>query len=231
MERVSVRNGDLPIILVAPHGSDDKNTDYLVDKIAYEMDTFAVINRGWKRSENFDYYADRADCNNVHHVHEDVVREEFLDPIFRMTSRILKNIDNRVYIFYIHGCSNDVRIKANDQNLDLILGYGEGTPASYTCDLRIKDAFAYFLESESFGVYEGKKKSKYAGRSRNNMNQLYKMWYPNNKVHSIQIEIVKELREGEEMIQITSDGLIGAMDSLLMFDDTLSTIKRTARFI
>jgi hypothetical protein len=231
MERVSIINGDMPIILVAPHGVDDINTGLIADKIASEMNAFAVINQGWKRNKDYDYFADKADCNNISHVHEDVIKEEFLDQILRMTAKILKKIDNRVYIFHIHGCGNEARIKANDQNLDLIVGYGEGSPASYTCDLRIKDAFCYFLENESFGVYEGKKRGKYSGRSKNNMNQLYRLWYPNKHVHSMQIEIIKDLRDSDEMIQIVSDGLIGAIDDLLLFDDTTSVIKRSHKFI
>lgn len=231
MERVSICNGEIPVILIAPHGLDDTNTGYLAEKIASEMDAFAVINRGWKRDKNVDYLNDRADCNNVKHVHEDVVREEFLDQIIRMVAKIQKNIDQRVYVFYLHGCGNDVRIDAKDQNLDIILGYGEGSPSSYSCDLRIKDAFSYFLENESFGVYEGKKKGRYSGRSKNNMNQLFRVWYPNRDVQSMQIEIVKELREDEEMLQITSDGLIAAIDDILLFDDTTSVIRRTPKFI
>jgi hypothetical protein len=231
MERVAVCHGEIPVILVAPHGNDDKNTDYLVEKIAQEMETFAVINKGWKRDKNFNYDDDRADCNNLMHLHEDVIKDEFLMPIMRMVSKIQKNIDEKVFILNIHGCSNNVKIEADDDNLDLILGYGEGNPSSYTCDLRIKDAFASFLESESFGVYEGKNKGRYSGRSRNNLNQLFRIWYPNRKVHSVQIEIVKELRDNEEMLQIVSDGLIGAIDDLLIFDDATSVIKRKPKYI
>lgn len=231
MERVSISKGEIPVILVAPHGNNDTNTDQIVETIAGEMDAFFVINRGWKRSKSFDYDKDLANCNDVRHVHEDVLKDEFLDPILRMVAKIQKSIDERVYILNIHGCGDDARLLANDQNLDLILGYGEGSPSSYSCDLRIKDAFASFLENESFGVYEGKKKGKYSGRSKNNINQLFRIWYPNTKVHSIQIEIVKELRDSEEMIQITTDGLIAAIDDLLLFDDATSVIKRTAKFV
>lgn len=231
MERVSVIKGEIPILLVAPHGNDDKNTDYLAEKIALEMDAFAVINRGWRRSKKVDYLADQANCNDVRHVHEDVVREEFLEKILGMVAKIQKNIDNRVFIFYLHGCGDEVRELTEDHNLDLILGYGEGSPSSYTCDLRIKDAFAHFLENESFGVYEGKKRGKYSGRSKNNMNQLFRVWYPNRNVHSLQIEIVKELRDDEEMLQIASDGLIASFDDLLLFDDTTSVIKRKSKFV
>lgn len=229
MERVSVYQGEIPVLLVAPHGNNDKKTDELVEKICSEMDTFAVINRGWKRGENFNYSFEIANCNNVSHVHKDVVKEEFLDPILKIVAKIQKKIDKRVFIFHIHGCGNDVRIQANDANLDLILGYGEGSPSSYSCDLRIKDAFAYFLERENFGVYEGKKNGKFSGRSKNNMNQLFRIWYPNKDVNSIQIEIVKELRESEEMIQIVSDGIIAGIDDLLVFDDSTSVIKRTPK--
>lgn len=231
MERVSIINGEIPVILVAPHGPDDINTDLIVEEVAYEIGSFAVINRGWKRSKVFDYYSDRANCNNVSHVHEDVIKEEFLDQILRMSAKIVNKIDRRAYVFYLHGCGNEVKKEANDQNLDIILGYGEGSPSSYSCDLRIKDAFSYFLENESFGVYEGKKRGKYSGRSKNNMNQLFRLWYPNKDVHSMQIEIVKELRDSEEMIQIVSDGLVAAIDDLLLFDDTTSIIKRTPKFV
>lgn len=231
MERVSIINGEIPVILVAPHGVDDINTDIIAEEVAHEIGAFAVINRGWRRSKTFDYFSDRADCNNISHVHEDVVKEEFLDQILRMTAKIINKIDNKAYIFYLHGCGNEVKKEANDQNLDIILGYGEGSPSSYSCDLRIKDAFCYFLENESFGVYEGKKRGRYSGRSKNNMNQLFKLWYPNKNVHSMQIEIVKELRDSEEMIQIVSDGFVGAIDDLLVFDDTTSIIKRTPRFV
>lgn len=231
MERVSIINGEIPIILVAPHGPDDKNTDQIAEIVAGEMGAFAVINRGWRRSKVFDYFSDRADCNNISHVHEEVIKEEFLDQILRMVAKITKNIDRRVFVFYIHGCENKIKIKANDQNLDLIIGYGEGTPSSYTCDLIIKDAFCHFLENESFGVYEGKKRGKYSGRSKNNLNQLFKLWYPQWSVNSMQIEIVRELRDSEEMIQIVSDGLIGAIDDLLLFDDTMSKITRTSKFV
>jgi hypothetical protein len=171
MERVSVYQGEIPILLVAPHGNSDKNTDLLVEQISSEMGAFAVINRGWRRSKKYNYSYEFADCNNIEHVHQDVVKEEFLDQILRISAKIQKKIDKRVFVLNIHGCKNENREKINDQNLDIVLGYGEGYPSSYTCDLRIKNAFAYFLEKERFGIYEGKKRL--AGRSKNNLNQLF----------------------------------------------------------
>lgn len=216
MERVSISYGDLPVLLIAPHGADDYNTDYIVDKIAHDMGVFSVINRGWKRSKDVDYLRDKANCNNISHIYEDVVKEEFLDPILRMIAKIQKNLDDRVFIFNIHGCSNEVREKAKDKNLDIILGYGCDQK---TCDTKIKDSFAFLLEKESFGVYEGKKGGKYSGSSKNNLNQLFNRLYPDNEnINSLQIEIVRELREFD-LVDITCDSIINALDELIMIDD------------
>jgi|LakMenEpi03Aug12_release.lakeMendotaPanAssembly.Ray.scaffolds.fasta_scaffold129119_3 hypothetical protein len=220
MERVSISNGELPVLLVAPHGVDDINTDYIVDKIAHEMGLFSVINRGWKRAKNFDYAKDRANCNDIRHIHQDVIKEEFLDPIIRMVARIQKTLDERVFIFYIHGCSDEVREKAEDKNLDIILGYGEGSPPSHTFNLEMKNAFAYFLEKESFGVYQGKKGGLFSGYSKNNLNQLFRSSaYLNKNVNAMQLEIVNQLRTENELLDITCDGLINAIDELIMYDD------------
>ena len=217
MERVSVSYGDLPILLIAPHGVDDYNTDYIVDKIAHDMSVFSVINRGWKRSKSVDYLNDKANCNNISHIYEDVVKEEFLDPIIRIIAKIQKTLDEKIFIFNIHGCSNEVRENANDKNLDIILGCGD--IESKTCENKIKNAFAYFLEKESFGVYEGKKSGKYSGSSKKNLNKLFNKLYPKENINCIQIEIVKELRE-TDLIDITSESLINALDEIIMFDDT-----------
>lgn len=229
MERVSISKGDLPVLLVAPHGPDDLNTDELVDLIASEMNLFSVINRGWKKGYSVDHLEDRADCNNISHLHEDVVREEFLEPILRSVSKIQKSLDERVFVINIHGCGDSVRKYVDDQDLDIIVGYGEGPKNnSHTCNIKLKDAFVSFLEEESFGVYEGKKR--YSGRARNNLNQLFKKWYPNKYVNSFQLEIVHELRSEKSMLNLTSDAIISAIDNLIMFDDTCR-IKRSQKFI
>ena len=77
MERVSVIEGKSPIIIVAPHGykGDDENTDLIAEEIANALHCYAVINRGWERSDSVDFMKDKADCNNVYHCKEDVVRE------------------------------------------------------------------------------------------------------------------------------------------------------------
>lgn len=220
MERVELIEGSTPVVIVAPHGPDDKNTDLLAEKLASEFGAFAVINRGWVKSSLVDPFRDMANCNNVRHLHADVVREEFLEPVMRFKNRIRRKYDEDAFILILHGCSDRVRIEAKDSDLEIILGFGDGFNPSYSCDIRFKDAFLYNLTNEGFGVYEGAKGGKYSGHGRNNLNQLFARWYPDPYVNSIQLEIVHELRTDEELFQLTLEGLLSAVDSMMVFDDT-----------
>lgn len=219
-ERTSVIEGETPVLLVAPHGYDDLNTDYIAEKVAKEFGAYAVINRGWKRNLDVDHWRDFANCNDVRHLHEEVVREEFLNPILRCAAKIKKKYDEKVFMLIIHGCGDEVREVAGDPDLDLIIGSGDGYPPSHSCRSKIKNAFIHHLQNESFGVYEGKPKGKYSGRSRNNLNQLFVRWYPDERVNSLQMEIVQELRCDSELLDLTIGGLISAIDGLMLFDDT-----------
>lgn len=220
MERTSVIEGETPILLVAPHGYDDVNTDYIVEKMAKELGAYAVINRGWKRSLEVDYWNDLANCNDIKHLHSEVVKEEFLYPILRCATRIKNRYKDKVFMLIMHGCGDEVREQARDPDLDLIIGSGDGYPPSHSCKSRFKNAFLHHLQNESFGVYEGKPKGKYSGRSKNNLNQLFVKWYPDNQVNSLQMEIVQELRCDSELLDLTIEGLISAVDAQMLFDDT-----------
>ncbi len=224
MERVTLVQGDSPVLIVAPHGVDDKNTDLIAEKVAVEIGAYAVINKGWKRSQQVDYFKDFANCNNLQHLHSDVVREEFLEPIIVFKNRIKKLYDDNVSIIILHGCSNEVRNKAQDQSLDLILGWGLGSPFR-SCSTRFKNSLCYHLMNEGFGVYEGSHKSKYSGSSKNNLNQLFKRWYPDDMVNSIQIEIVKELRCDPDFIDLTINSLANALSYVEVFDDTFPKMQ------
>jgi hypothetical protein len=90
MERVALVEGDSPVLILAPHGPDDKNTDLIAERVAVESGSFAVINRGWNRFSSVDFMKDLANCNDVRHLHSDVVKEEFLEPILRFKNRIRK---------------------------------------------------------------------------------------------------------------------------------------------
>jgi hypothetical protein len=227
MERVSIIEGKMPIIVVAPHGydGDDENTGYIAEYTATMINAYAVINRGWERSDSIDYENDKADCNNVIHCNADVVREEFLDPILRFKNRILKNHRFEfVYIFYIHGMSNKHRKIAGDDKLDMVIGYGAGSPDSLSCETWEKNAFAYYLQEFGINVYEGKKGGPMSGWSRNNMNQYFRKWQPSKYVKSMQIEIVHELRNNKEKCNIICNYLATSMKELICIEGFSSSI-------
>lgn len=215
MERVSVISGKTPVILVAPHGydPDDQNTGIIAERIAQEINGYAVINRGWERSETVDFIKDKADCNNVYHCQEDVVREEFLEPIIRFKNRILQ-YKQSVYIFYIHGMSNRHRQISKDPDLDLVLGYGSGSPNSYTCEGWQKNFLLNSLNKAGIISYEGKKGGPMSGWSRNNMNQYFRKWELDSDVYSMQLEIIYDLRNEKDLALLTADYMAASIKDL-----------------
>ncbi len=218
-ERVSIVEGDnkTPVLIVATHGApcDDLNTDRLAEHIAEVMKCYAVINRGWRRSEIVDYFNDKADCNNFTHM-QDVVKDEFLEPILRYKNRLIKK-HGHLFIFFIHGMSNDIRQRTNSQ-LDMIIGYGAGTPPSYSCEVWRKDLFIHLLSQAGITVWEGKPGGIMSGWSKNNMNQLFRKHYKDPSVQSIQVEIIRELRNDESMAELTAEYLATAMQDLLRYN-------------
>lgn len=194
MERVSIIPGKLPIIIVAPHGfnDDDQHTALLAGAIANEIDAYAVINNGWQRSDTVNFMLDMADCNNIDQCHEDVVREEFLDPIIRYKNRILQKHEE-AFIYYIHGMSNKHRQIAGD-DLDIVIGYGAGKPDSHSCEIWQKDLLCDLLNKKGYNAFQGSRGGPMSGWARSNMNQLFRKKYPEPQVKSMQIEIIHDLR-------------------------------------
>ena len=227
MERIVAVEGTEPILLIAPHGPDDINTGFLVEKIAEELGAYYIINNGWLKSKTVNYWKEMANCNNISHLHEDVIKEEFLDPIIKFKDKIKKKFDGEnVILLIIHGCGNHVREIAND-NIDMIVGCGKGGINS--CKRKIKNAFIWYLKKEGFCVYEGEKK--YAAKSRNNLTQLFNYWYPESDINVIQLEIVKELRTDKNLIKKTISGIVNVLDLMTMFDDSVIVSSKEIKTI
>lgn len=229
MERVSISRGDSPILIVAPHGANDINTALLAERIARFTNGYYVINRGWRRGSKYDYWREIANCNDIRHCHEDVVREEFLDPILNFASEIKADY-GICQMFVIHGVSNAVRKEADDRTLDMIIGFGDGQPPSFSCDPELKNYFLAMLEKVGITAFQGAKGGRYAGRGKNNLNQLFRRWYKDEDVDSMQIEVVHELRADLDVATFTADAIGSAIENLLDFDDathyTLSSPKQ-----
>lgn len=241
-ERVSVIVGKNPLILVAPHGSDDTNTDILVERVAEKTDCCAVINRGFERSDFVDVNKDKADCNRIDHCKEEVVFEEFLKPIIKSKERLLYSKIkfhnhkasafkypqiNHVTILYIHGCGNIVHSEAKDK-VALIVGYGLGTKKdSISCELWRKTLFVDLYNKSilnkklisTYGrVFEGRGGSRYAGRDSNNMNQYFRKHDIDWATHSLQLEFPYSTRSSQEEIDHTVGFLTHTIKEYLHFN-------------
>lgn len=233
-ERVSVREGKIPIIIIAPHGYDDPHTDIIAEQIAETLDCYAVINRGWERSSTVDVFEDKANCNNISHIHKDVVKDEFLDPIRRYTTRLTKQIVKnssiflqKVFILSIHGVSNTIR-SVESQKIDIVLGYGAGKPNSYTCELWKKNNLAFLLRKKGrrMCVWEGRPGGAFAAWGKNNITQLYRKKYPENWIDSLQIEIVRSpWRDTPNKARITGCIIANALLELLLVCNTHQKFK------
>lgn len=217
-ERVSITCGKNPVIFIAPHGADDINTDIITETLAEDCNGYAIINRGFKRTDKVNVSKDEANCNNVEHCHEDVVKEEFFDPLIRFKNKILKKW-SRVLIVYIHGVGSNVRKTSKIDNLNYILGCGNGIPPSPTCQKWVKNFIIRELAHlDNCVVAEGKAGGNYSGWARNNMNQLFRKHHKDNEVDSLQIEIIYDVRDTKAKATVTGQVMAFCFEKLLKSD-------------
>jgi hypothetical protein len=210
-ERVSIRRGPSPILLVAPHAApgDDVNTDIIIDQLADLLDCNAVVNRGWRRGDTYDYYAEIADCNKVDHM-VDVVKDEFLSPLLNLKTQILRR-SPLCHLFFIHGM-------AAQKGVDVVIGYGAGTPNSFSCTPWRKNLMYTMLENTQMDVFIGKAGGNYSGWARNNMNQYFRKHAYDTNVQSMQIELSRELRTDRGVSELTAEYLATAMGDYINYD-------------
>jgi hypothetical protein len=210
-ERVSIRRGPSPILLVAPHAApgDDVNTDIITEHLGDLLDCNFVINRGWNRGDNYDYDAETADCNNVLHM-IDVVKDEFLLPLLNLKTQILRK-SPICHVFFIHGM-------ATKPNVDVVIGYGAGSPNSFSCSPWRKNLLYTLLENESMDTWVGKAGGNYSGWARNNMNQYFRKHSYESSVHSMQLEFSRAIRESRGVSELTAEYLANALGDYINYD-------------
>jgi hypothetical protein len=213
MERTLAFAGDCPLLLIAPHGSDDVGTDTITEKIADKLNCYAVINKCWRRAKVFDYWTDHADLNHIPHCLEEGVVNEFLDPILEYKNAIVRDF-GYCQVFTIHGFGY-----LPGDEVEAIIGYGDGEHPRHSCKLELKDAFAYLLEKQNISSYCAKS-GYYAANGINNLNQLFTddgIWYPDDCVQSMQIELCASIRKWPKLIE----HLARAMNDVLEYDDAM----------
>lgn len=224
MERVSAIYGSQPVLLVCPHGRDDHFTDVITEHAASLGDFYAVINRGFARADEVDVLNDKADCNRVDHVEEDVVREEFLDSIIKFKNHALPRF-GYLFVYHVHGFGDQVEKQAGEK-IDVILGYGESEKlSSYSCEHWHKDGFISIWNNchRDGTIYTGKGGGKYAARNSNNMNQYFRKHDHNPSVFSMQVEIARRIRSDKRNAEETGLTLAKTALSLSMLDPFKNT--------
>ena len=225
MERVSVIRGKFPVILVAPHGADDLNTEIITEAAAEKLDCCAVINRGFKKCDTVDVNNDLANCNRIDHAKQEVVYDEFLKPIntlaLKLTKMQLPSLKmSTVNIFYIHGCK-DYKFE-NQDKVGVIVGYGLGTKKdSLSCDLWRKSLFirnyrtSFRIYQDNYEVVSGKRGGFYAGRDSNNINQYFRKHDCVPWIQSMQLNFPYDRRKDKETAQKTGYQLADVIDSYI----------------
>lgn len=211
MERVTTIAGKEPILFIAPHGYDDKNTAIIAEAAALALHGYAVINHGWERDNVVDEAASKANCNNIGHCCEDVVCEEFLEPIEDYYRRVVGKWGH-MDVYIIHGCGNDARLKTSP-TLTAIIGFGEGPKPSYSCDKDLRDSLTYIVNSDKiWEFWQAGPSSRFSGWGRDNLNQLWRKHSPNEAVNSMQIEFVSATRNTEADAEVTGKQLARYID-------------------
>lgn len=202
-ERVTAIRGKQPILIVAPYGADDKNTDVLANSMSDMLEGYAVINNGWKRGAVVDYKNEIADCNRYSHFSSYVVKEEFLNPINRFKKEILEK-HKYMLLFCICGLKNRVRAVMNDAKLAYVIGWGQ--PGQYTCQAWIKDYMLYDLgvRDKQYNAYEGKEGGAFTGCG-GTVIQLYNDI--DSRVDAMQISVIDALKQSKASAGVTAQVL------------------------
>lgn len=213
MQRTAAIRGKFPILVVAPFGHDDPHTTTIVEHIQKELKCFAVINYMWERAPKYNYYKSQADCHNVQHCFEDVVRQEYLNWILKFKDTI-SNMHHTANIFYIRGCNNAVRKQAN-ADLDIIVGYGDSKQPSHTCQLHSKNALIHLLNNQAFTTYMGAPDSPYSAREPDNMTQIFRNIFYDERVESFELHIVRALRTDETEANLTANSIANAFEDFI----------------
>lgn len=207
MNRVNTKTGKLPVIIVAPHGNDDINTDIIADVIATELDAYSVINVGWKRAKKAILGENIANLNCIRHCK---LVKEFLGPLQFYKNQIIKKF-KQCHVFYVHGMSNKIR-RVTGENVDIVVGYGAGEPPSYTCGLGYKNALITRFQQENLCTYQGKSGGRFSAWKSENLTQLF---VDSDKVQSIQLEIVNLRRYDIDTAIRTAHTMAKALDKFL----------------
>lgn len=213
MSRVRYREGSEPFLIIAPHGvyADDANTDIVADRMAAHLDGYAVINTGWSRSKKFSFDTSYANLNNLRHCPPNSpTLKEFLEPIVNFKDAIVAK-HGICYVYLIHGMSAKIQARAQD-DVQVVVGFGQGDPPSYSCDLSHKNLFVHFMQQYGLNIYQAKVGGRFSAWQKNNVNQFFRQWSLDMRVQSLQLELVPSMRMVPKVASESGEALGGAAE-------------------
>jgi hypothetical protein len=195
-ERVSLLHGSQPIIIVSPYAADEAFMGVIAEEMAKRLNAYALINNGFKKSDDVNVLQDQANLDRIEHVYEDVVKEEFLDPLMSAKRRLMKK-HLQVFVFYLYGFDSEVEEKTGN-DIDIILGYGQAVVSnSYLCPVWWISKFIDSWDSHSWtsgDVYCGKPGGPFTARSIHRLPQIFRKVSPDPDVQSLQIFVSDKFR-------------------------------------
>lgn len=181
MERVSLVIGKTPIIFVCPHGGDNPALARLVEEAAFFAESNAVINRGFKRGPVVDYKTETADLNRIDHcLLENVILEEFLRPIIRIKNRLKKKNFKKIFVYVVGYLTPPA-----PEEVDLVIGYGNGENYTSTCPTWVKELHVTALRHLELKPYEAHERGTLTGSAPTSVNQLFKVYDYDKEVMSM----------------------------------------------
>lgn len=232
--RIESIHGETPVILVCPHGKDNPNTVELTRTCTERIDASALINHGFRKSTKVDVLKDQGDCHRSDQLlGEEVLGDEFLKPLKKMTNRGLKALpeDDKLLIFYISVFDEAIE-KKEGRDIDVILGYGghiNDLMASHTCQLWRRDCFisSWTADMGTTGaVWIGMPGGPLSGRQAHNMTQYYRKYDYRPSVESVQLMFSPRCCRTPEKARNTGLILAGVIKDLLIMDDSYDAMPK-----
>lgn len=236
MEReFEIITGASNVILVAPHGhmssnyKDDEQTAELTRKIQTILNCYAVINEVYRKDRKdeptFDEALKICNLNHIDYYEHTPLYNAFVGPIKQFKEEIIKRGETP-YIFHIHGASSE-KFKAACEKVnpdtpvevDILIGTGRDhshkkIKESLSAPTKKVDELIAYLAEEKIEAHSTDHPG-YTAKEHHNLNQLFKLRYPDDNVISFQLEIRKKhFRDTADNVETVAEKLALAIRQL-----------------
>jgi len=218
------------ILLIVPHGhpKNDMNTGKLTRKMAELLNCYAVINEYYRRpytdKDTKEIYgtnkeAGIVDLNNIAGIRAAGMEEEFLQPIFDISKKIVgEDGMDGVIILHIHGIGDDKFKNSKEAKPPVLVGIGRGVQEDRlsTTVEAAEQLIKKLGEDEDHPLLARiENGGQYSGWAKHNLNQLFTgvvdPGYKDENVQSIQLEIKYTGFRDKENLDKTANTISSAL--------------------